>query len=51
MERATKLEYSIRSLPSELKEAHGRGGGGIVGARGVKNCRIIQPTESTKQGS
>ena len=35
----------------ELKESHARVGGRIIRARGVKDIRIIQPTESTKQGS
>ena len=46
-EREAKLEYSIRSL----NEPHARRGGRIITARGVKDTRIIQPTESTKQGS
>jgi hypothetical protein len=36
-----------------LNSAQGTGGRGrrIVGAKGVKDTRKIQPTESTKQGS
>ena len=33
VERESKLEVSIRSLPLELGELYGRGGGKVVGAR------------------
>ena len=33
VERESKLEVFILSLPSELRESHGRGGGKISGVR------------------
>ena len=34
VERESKLEISVQFLPSELREAHRRGGGKIVGSTG-----------------
>ena len=34
MERKSKLEFSMGSLPSEIGESNGQGGGKIAGTRG-----------------
>lgn len=48
--REPELEIFVKSLPLELWESHGSGGGKIVGAKGIEDTRRTRPTESTKQG-
>lgn len=54
-ERESKLEVSIKSLPSELSESHRRGGrkrvkaGGEVWTEGMEDTRRARPPESTEQ--
>ena len=46
-----QLVISMGSIPLELREPCGRGGGQIVGDRGDEGTRRMWSTESTKQGS
>lgn len=44
-----KLNFSIKSLPSEHRESYRRTGQNFVRARGVEDTKRARPSESTKR--